>query len=424
MWNNTSRSVLKKANKSSKVSTASTVKATDAAVSMSSGKGKGYGNLILGGGWSGNVFDSADTIPDISEITYNTILRILSETIGKIPVHIRNKRHEIVQTDAEKLFSKCPNPNETMLSLMTYLEYCRNHYGNGYAWCKWSETTGKLEGIYALNPAMVRIWIDDVSDSMEMNHIYQYNTFSGKGFFLPAEDVIHVKSWLTDYETHLVGIPVRQILLNFLNSAKSSQEMQNDLYKNGMLTGVLNYVGKLDDEKQERLVNSAKKFGKGSRILPLPQDWKLTPVSMNLGEAQFLEGRRFNREQLSAAFGIPPTLLNDYSRGTFNNASVQQVQFLSDTILHIGSQYEQEMSRKILTDAEFDDGYRVDLDTNIILQNTPEALANILVKYVTGSIMTINEARNMAGLPPKEGADKLMQMPGAKSIDEKEVVVE
>ena len=96
--------------------------------------------------------------------------------------------------------------------------------------------------------------------------------------------------------------------------------------------------------------------------------------------------------------------------------------FLQDALLYISRQYEDEFTLKLLTEEEIKSGLRVDMDTEAILRSTPDALADTLVKLVTGSIMTINEARNMAGLPPYANGDKLMTMPGAGTVEERTVV--
>ena len=143
-------------------------------------------------------------------------------------------------------------------------------------------------------------------------------------------------------------------------------------------------------------------------------------MNLSLVDSQYLETRKFTAGQIAAAFGVSPTQLNDYSKGSYANATAQQLSFLQDTLLYISKQYEDELSYKLLSDDDIERGYRIDIDTEAVLQSTPDTLANILCKYVAGSIMTINEARDKAGLPPTEGGDKLMTMPGAATL-EKEV---
>lgn len=362
--------------------------------------------------------------PDVQEITYFTVLRVLSEAVGKLPIHVRDKEHVIVQNSAEKLLNISPASGITPVSFFSYLEYCRNHYGNGYAYVKWDEATGELKSMTPLNPATVRLWIDDVTDEITMRHYYSYTTPAGNAYFIPSEDVIHVKNWHLDDMTRLIGLPVRETLREYMIAAKAGQKTQNDLYKNGMIaSGVLNYVGDLSEERKQILLEQIKKIGTKNKIIPLPADWKLSTLDLSLQDAQYLETRRFTQEQISAAFGVNPNQLNNYSKGSYANATAQQLSFLTDTLLYISRQYEDEFTLKLLTDDEIASGIRVDVDTEAILKSTPDVLANILTKYVTGSIMTINEARDKAGLKPIDGGDKLMTMPGATTL-EKEVVVE
>lgn len=404
MWKNTQRSVIKQnkaVNKASKKMPADF-----------NGINRGP-DFILPGGLGG--FDSVYG-PDIGEITYFTVLRILSECVGKLPIHVKDKNHNIVNNNVERLLNLKPNDEHTPVQMMSYLEYCRNHFGNGYGYCKWSDTNGKLEAIIPLSPLQVRLWVDDTTDEINQKHYYTYTSINGTTWFLPAEDVIHVRNWHLDDQTRLLGLPVRETLYEYMNAAKAGQQTQNDLYHNGMImSGVLNYVGDLSEEKKALLLENIKKIGTKNKIIPLPKDWELKPINLSLTDSQYLETRKYTASQIAAAFGVSPNQLNDYSKGSYANATAQSLSFLTDTLLYISRQYEDEMTVKLLTDTEIESGYRVDMDTEAILRSTPEALANTLRAYVTGSIMQINEARDKVGLPPIEDGDQLLIMPGANT---------
>lgn len=410
MWKNTGRTVLKIKKAENKLQ--------QVAPRLSSNT-NGVDFILPGGIGSGTTNNG----PDISEITYFTVLRILSETVGKLPIHIKDSEHNIVKNEAEKLLTIKPNNCMTPVMLMSYLEYSRIHYGNGYAYVKWSDVTGKIEAIYALDPRQVRIWVDDTVDDLIPAYYYSYTTVGGQTFFIANEDIIHVKNWHIDDHTRMVGLPVRTTLCEYMDAAKSGQKTQNSLYQNGMISsGVLNYAGDLSDEKQQALLERLRQLGTKNKIIPLPKEWELKPINLSLSDSQYLETRKFTANQIAAAFGVNPTQLNDYSKGSYSNAVAQQVSFLQDALLYISRQYEDEFTLKLLTKDEINAGYRVDMDTEAILRSTPDTLADTLVKLVSGSVMTINEARNMAGLPPYENGDKLMTMPGASSIEEKVVV--
>lgn len=410
MWNNTKRSKIEKHNIRKP-----DLKPVDKVLQRPPFQGIDY---ILPGGIGGWTEHG----PAISEITYFTILRVLSESVGKLPVHVRDKNNDIVHNAAEKLLNVRPNNVMTPCELFTYLEFCRNEYGNGYAFCDWS--TGKLQSITALDPRCIRIWLDDVSSEILQKIYYTYTTFSGNSYILAAEDVIHVRNWHLDDQSRLIGIPVKETLRSYMDAAQSGQETQNNLYKNGMISsGVLNYVGDLSDEKKAQMLEQIKKIGTKNKIIPLPKDWELKTLNLSLADAQYLETRRFTAQQIGAAFGVSPTQLNDYSKGSYANSISQQLSFLSDTLMYIGRVYEDELSYKLLSEKEIDAGMRIDIDTEAVVMSAPDTLADILVKLVTGSIMKINEARSKMKLSPIEGGDKLMTMPGASTLEEKEVVI-
>lgn len=409
MWNNTSRAVLKP-KKLERVE--KPVDRTLAKPPITSGI-----DYIMPGGFGGIT----EYGPAMSEATYYTCLKVLSEAVGKIPVHVRDKDHKIVANATEKLLSVRPNESMNSVTMWTYTEYCRNHWGNGYLYCNWSGATGKLQSITALDPRRVRVWIDDVSNDIAQRFYYTYTTMSGNTYILASEDVVHIKNWHLLDDT-LIGVPVRDSLLGAMTAAQAGQQTQNDLYKNGMiLGGILNYVGDLNEEKKALLLENVKKIGTKNKILPLPKDWDLKTINLNMVDAQFIEGRKLNALQIASAFGISPNQLNDWSKASYANATAQQLGFLTNTLMYICRQYEDELTFKLLSDRDIASGMRIDFDTDAILQSTPDVLSDILVKLVQGSIMTINEARNRAGLPPIPGGDQLMTMPGAKTI-EKEVV--
>ena len=412
MWRNVSRTVLKpKQKKAVKKQEQTVMKKPEDRVA---GRPYNDAGLVFGGGWGGFTNQYG---PDISEVTYFTVLRILSETVGKLPLYVRDKDHKIVNNTINYRLNVKPNENDTPLTLMSYLEKSRVHYGNGYAYCKWNRKTGELDGIYPLDPHRVRIWVDNVSDDILIKHYYTYENMTGNSFLLPTEDVIHVKNWNTDDYTNILGVPVRETLQDYMEANKGGQATQNEMYKAGMVTnGVLNYIGDMKDPLIQEMLSYTEKIGRNKRIIPLPDGWKLTPVNLSLADAQYLETRRYTALQVAAAYGVSPNQLNDYTKGSYANSIAQETAFLTSTLQYISRAYETEMILKLLSDDDIKAGVYIDMDTDAMLKNTPDNMAKIIKDLAGGSVMTINEARDMVSLPPMPNGDVLMTVPGSEAL--------
>lgn len=410
MWKNTSRAVLKPH------IVESVKKAENQTLSKPPFKNVDY---ILPGGLGGY----SEYGPAITEITYNTCLRVLSEAISKLPISVKDANNNIVKNATQRLLSVRPNPTMSTVTMLSIVEKDRNHWGNGYLYCDWSPTSGELRSITPLDPRQVRVWVDDVSGEILKRIYYTYTTMSGASFVIPEEDIVHLRAWNTDEQTRLVGIPVRETLMNYISSAQASQSTQSNLVKSNLIAGaILNYVGDLNDEKKEMLLQNIKRIGTSNRIIPLPKDWSVTPLSnMSLVDAQYLENRKLNIESLAAAFGVPSIFLNMYNKASYSSATAQQLDFLTSTLMWIIKQYEAEMTAKLLSDKQIDEGMHIDIDSDEVLALTPDTHADVLVKSCGGAYLTINECRKRAGYPPYEGGDKLMTTPGATVVEKIEV---
>lgn len=358
----------------------------------------------------------------LSEVTYLTCLKTLSEAMGKLPVGVEDGDHNKIAGDVSRLLSVGPNPRQTAAEFFGTLEFCRNHYGNGYAYCAWDERTGALKGLYPLDPRCVTIWINDTGTLTDLPYYYSYvDSRAAKTYMILPDDMIHVKSWITDGETHLAGKPVHDILHSYFTGNKASQSFLNNLYRNGLQANlVIKYVGDLSTDKKKQILNELSTLAgmnTAERAIPIPVGWDIQPLDLKLSDAQFLEIRKYSALQVAAAFGIKPNFLNDYDKSSYSNAAAQNLSFYTDTLLYIITVYEQELSRKLLTTSQLNDGLRVHFNFSVILRTDPSTQAQALATYVTNGIYKINEAREKAGLPPVKDGEIIVVNGSYKGLD-------
>lgn len=349
---------------------------------------------------------------DLSEITYFTCLKVLSESIGKLSINLKDSdNNRIYDHDSLQMLKVRPNKFMTPTTFKALIEYHRNHSGNAYAYLQY-EKNGKLEGIYPLESRNMQILIDNADIFQRGNKMY-YRYLApktGKTYIFEDKEILHFKGGLS--EDGLVGKSVRETLASTLKGVKVSQQYLNNLYEKGLTAkAILKYTGDFDSKKKAMLVNELANFATGNDsrgIIPIPLGMDLVPLDLKLTDSQFYELKKFTSLQIAAAFGVKPNHLNNYDKSSYANSEMQNLTFYIDTLLFILNQYEEEFNYKMLTEEERKKGLRFEFNVASILRGDLKTQAESITKYVTGSIYTINEARTYAGLPKVEDGEKIL----------------
>lgn len=350
---------------------------------------------------------------DLSEITYFTCLKTLSEALGKMPVHVVDAEKKRIPHETAPLVETQTNNVQTPVQFFTQMEYFRNHFGNAYAYIA-RDVRGRATGLYPLLPSAVQVWINNTDTMTARPYYYYYSSPQDGGvYWLDPQDVIHVKAWITEPSGH-AGKSVRQILAESLTGNKAAQAFLNDLYQKGLTANaVVKYVGDLNRDKQKLMLENieAQARDNGRRMIALPVGFDLQTLDLKLSDSQFFELQKYGALRIAAAFGVKPNFLNDYSKSSYANSAAQNLSFYVDTLLYNVSGYEQEMNRKLLTQAEQTAGIGYKFNLWAILRSDPDKQAEIIQKMVSTGIYSVDEARYLLDMPPCDGGDVHM-IPG------------
>lgn len=362
---------------------------------------------------------------NVNEATYFTCLKLLSETMGKLPLkYLRQEGDGYVHAEPTKMsniLTRRPNRFTSPTAFWTAMEMNAQHFGNGFAWIRgrWTNegrfTSGyEPEDIWLLPSNQVQVTMDDAGifgDSGELYYTYSDNR-SGKQYVFRRHEIIHVKTWYS--LDGIIGVPVGDILKGMIDGTLNSQEFLANMYKNGVTARyAMQYTGDLDETRREKLkvkfadqLSGAKNAGK---IIPVPKSLTLTPLEQgNLANNQYMELKKYSSQQIAAAFGIKPTQLNDYHESSYSNSESQQLSFLIDTMLYRIKTYEEEINYICLTQREVDAGYTYKFNEKAMLRTDSVAQMELMAKAVNNGIYTPNEARGFMNLPTKEGGDQLI----------------
>lgn len=352
-----------------------------------------------------------------SEATYFACMKVLSESVGKLPLKLnRHTEKDGIASarDHPLWYVVHDRPNRFMTSTIFWstMELNRNHYGNAYAWI---DGAGEKVQLWILPSQSVQIWYDDaklLSDVPDIWYLYTGN--DGQIHYFGSEEIIHLRT--SNTLDGIVGVSVQDQLKATIKAGTSSQGLLNHLYENGFTAkAVLQYTGSLSDENVKTFVKGIEDYAKGKlaregirNIIPIPLGATLTPLNTKLVDNQFLELRKYTGLQIASAFGIKPYQIGDYEKSSYASAEAQQLSFLVDTLLYILKQYEEELTYKLLSKKEIDEGLYFKFNVDAILRADFKTKVETLSKATNSFLMTPNEARQKLDLEKLPGGDKLL----------------
>ena len=361
----------------------------------------------------------------ISETTYYTCLKVLSETMGKLPLkcYVEDAKGGRVRAPTDRSIDRVlhrPNSYMTPSTFWTTMEANCQHWGNAYAWIqrkyiRAGRYGGQYEilGLWPMKSDCVTVLIDNAGIFGDKGRLYYRFTDdrSGETYVFRAEDVLHLKTWLT--WDGIVGKSVQDILKDTIGGAGYSQKYLARLYESGLTaSSVLQYTGDLDEKLRRKLqvkyndyLTGAKNAGK---VVALPVGMTLTPLSYKLSDAQFIELKKYNALQIAAAFGVKPNQINDYEKSSYASSEAQQLAFLVDTMLYRLAQYEQEINFKLLSQKQREEGMIYKFNEKVLLRADAETQMKTITTAVQNGIYAPNEGRQLLDLPSKEGGDVLI----------------
>ena len=357
-----------------------------------------------------------------SEVTYFTCLKMLSETLAKMPIKYYQKTDrgivEAEQTETSKLLTKRPNPFMTPTVFWNTVEMNRNHYGNAYVYMRKKFIRQRYGGefriidLWVMQSNCVQIVVDDAGIFAGVGRLWYVYTdpTSGRQYVFSTDEVMHFKTSFSF--DGITGLPVQQILRDTVSGASASQEFMNGMYESGLTAkATLEYTGELNEDAKEALRKSFEEFGSGAKnvgkILPVPLGMKLTPLDIKLTDSQFFELKKYTALQIAAAFGVKPNQINDYSKSSYANSELQQLSFYVDTELFVIKQYEEEINYKMETEEGQESGFYYKFNEKVLFRTDSKTQMEYLKNGVGGSIIKPNEARRRLDMPDAEGGDEL-----------------
>jgi HK97 family phage portal protein len=352
----------------------------------------------------------------LGETVFFTCLNFLSNSVSKLPNYeysfnaIRGKER-IIDNDLNNVLNIEPNPYMSASTFNSCVELQRNFYGNSYVYNSYEK--GKLKGRWILDSDNVTVYCDNAGWFGIKNAIwyvwYDKNN-SGKKYTFASNEISHYKTGIS--WDGIMGVAVKDILAQQIDTQKYGQAYINNLYKNNMFGDkvLLQYTGDIGSTDKDALIKETERYcnTNGTRFLPLPSDISATTLAMKLSDAEFSIINNTNALRLAAAFGLSPNVINDYSKSSYANSVSQQLDFYVNTLSPILTMYKQEDTRKLLSSKDKSKGLFLERYTKELFKLDPTAQMDYLQKGCNNFMITPNEAREELGYSWIEGGDVLL----------------
>ena len=309
-------------------------------------------SFFMGGSTSGKPVNERSAMQMTA--VYSCV-RILAEAIAGLPLHLykyteSGGKEKACDHPLYLLLHDEPNPE---MSSFVFRETLMTHlllWGNAYAQII---RNGKGE-VIALYPLMPNKMTVDRDENGHLYYTYQRaneeaHTMEGTSVILKPYDVLHIPGLGFD---GLVGYSPIAMAKNAIGMAIACEEFGAKFFANGAApSGVLEHPGTIKDPTRVRDAWQSQ-FGGSSnsgKVAVLEEGMKYTPISISPEQAQFLETRKFQINEIARIFRVPPHMVGDLEKSSFSKIEQQSLEFVKYTLDPWVIRWEQSMTRALLT---------------------------------------------------------------------------
>ena len=340
-------------------------------------------------------------------------VRILAEAVASLPIHV----YRYTETGKERVYDHPlyyllhDEPNPEMTSFV-FRETLMSHlliWGNAYAQVI-RDGSGRVLSLYPLLPDKMEV---DRDEHGRLFYTYTRNTDENPNFSeygrvrLKPEDVLHIPGLGFD---GLVGYSPIAMAKNAVGMTLACEEYGASFFENGATPGgVLEHPGVLKDPAKVReswhsVYGGSKNAGK---VAVLEEGMKYQQIGIPPEEAQFLETRKFQIDEIARLYRIPPHMVGDLDKSSFSNIEQQSLEFVKYTLDPWVIRWEQSIQRALLLPQEKRE-YFVKMNVDGLLRGDYESRMKGYSIGIQNGFMCPNDVRRLESMdliPVEEGGE-------------------
>tara|TARA_R100001244_G_scaffold120179_1_gene89841 strand:- start:1015 stop:2241 length:1227 start_codon:yes stop_codon:yes gene_type:complete len=359
---------------------------------------------------------SGITVSDENALNFTAVwaaIRILSESVAQLPLSVyeSDKLGNKAQANTHQLYNllhREPNPDMTTY---VFIQKCMMDLltrGNSFVYI---ERNGGARPI-ALRPIPYK----DVKLVDSGGDIYYEMK---EGGIVESTDILHFKMMSKD---GFIGMSPIDTCANAIGYGLALETYGNTFFGNGAkVSGVLSTDRHLSDEAIERLKVSFNEnytsIQDANKTMVLEEGLKFQQISLSNEASQFLNSREFSITEIARIFNLPPHLLRDLTKSSFNNISEQSREFVQYSLMPYLVMMESEMNCKLFRKNEVG-RVQTKFIVNALLRGTPKDRSEYYRTMLNIGAMSIDEIRKLEELPTIDGGDKHFMQLNMATLDD------
>ena len=330
-------------------------------------------------------------------------VRVLAESVGMLPCFLyQSTDNGRVKAPKERLYSllyTAPNDYMTPQEFWEYLIASLCLRGNFYAYKV--KALGEVVELLPLLPGSVQPKLDE-----NWNPVYQVTFSDGSCDVLSQDEIWHVRTFTTD---SLVGLSPISYARQAIGLGLATEEHGARLFGNGAVSsGVLQTDQTLTDEAYKRLKENFQEQHQGlsnaHKPMILEMGLKWNQISMSAEDAQFLETRKFQLEEICRIFRVPLHMLQNTDRATFNNIENLGMGFVNYSLVPYLTRIEQRINLGLVNKEKRGQFY-AKFNVGASLRGDMKSRYESYATGINWGILSPNECRDLEERNPREGGD-------------------
>jgi HK97 family phage portal protein len=343
------------------------------------------------------------TVTDESSLNFTAVwaaIRILSESVAQLPLSVyeSDKIGNKNQAYNHKIFNLLHRkPNQNMTTY-TFVQKCMIDLltrGNSFVFINRGRGAVPVE-LLPLDVKKVKLVENEGEIFYELDD----------GGIIDSYDILHFKVMSKD---GLVGMSPVDVGASAIGYGLALEQYGNSFFSNGAkVSGVLSTDRHLSDEAITRLRTSfAENYTSirdSNKTMVLEEGLKFQQISLSNEASQFLKSREFSITEIARLFNLPPHLLRDLTKSSFNNISEQSREFVQYSLMPYIVMMESEMNCKLFRSTEIGKVH-TKFAVNALLRGTPRDRAEYYRTMLNIGAMSIDEIRQYEELPTIEGGE-------------------